>query len=394
MTVFHNLRTPDGKATALTVSPDGRIAAFDDERRGDAKIDCGGRLLLPSLVEPHVHLDKTLWGEPWRPNTAGPTLKDMIANERAILKAVKTPIRTRAGALLQHMIAQGSLAVRSHIDVGPDVGLAHVEAMLDLREAWRHLVDLQFVAFPQTGLLIAPGTAELLDRALAMGIETVGGLDPAGIDDDPEAHLRIVFDLAVKHGVGVDIHLHDRGELGLWEIGRIADFTEATGLAGRVMISHAYCLGQAPRARVEGLARRLADLRISLMTSAPADIEIPPVAYLKEQGVTVCCGSDGIRDAWSPFGNGDMLERAFLLAFHYDWSKDGELAEAFDCATASAARAIGLSDYGLSVGAPANFMLVAAETLGEAVAARPKDRMIVRNGRLIAEAGKLIVAVP
>jgi len=394
MTVFHNLRTPDGRTAAVTTTPDGRIAAFGDAGKGDARIDCGGRLLLPSLVEPHVHLDKTLWGEPWRPNTAGPTLKDMIANERAILKSVKTPIAKRAGALLRHLIAQGSLAVRSHIDVGPDVGLAHVEAMLELREAYRHLVDLQFVAFPQTGLLIAPGTEALLDRALAMGVETVGGLDPAGIDGDPEEHLRIIFDLAVKHGAGVDIHLHDRGELGLWEIGRIADFTKALGLAGKVMISHAYCLGQAPRSRIEGLARRLADLRISLMTSAPADVEIPPVAYLKEQGVTVCCGSDGIRDAWSPFGNGDMLERAFLLAFHYDWSKDEELAEAFDCATASAARAIGLAEHGLAVGAPANFMLVAAETLAEAVAARPKDRMVVRHGRVIAEAGRLAAAVP
>jgi cytosine/creatinine deaminase len=148
-------------------------------------------------------------------------------------------------------------------------------------------------------MLIRPGTAELMERALEMGVETVGGLDPAGIDNDPIRHLETIFDLAGKHGRGVDIHLHDGGELGIWQIERIADFTQAGGLAGKVMISHAFCLGMVPTTRIEALGRRLADLRISLMTTAPSDISLPPVAFLKALGVNICCDSDGIRDAWS-----------------------------------------------------------------------------------------------
>lgn len=353
-------------------------------------IDAGGQLLLPALVESHAHPDKTLWGQPYRPNTAGPTLKDYIENERRILREITAPIAARAGALLEHCIAQGSLYFRGHIDVATDIGLAHVEAMLALREKYRDLVDLQFVAFPQTGMLIQPGTVELMDRALAMGVEHVGGLDPAGIDNDPIGHLTAIFDLAEKHGAGLDIHLHDRGELGLWQIERIADFAQARGLKDKIVISHAYCLGMFPHARIEKLGRRLADLGISLMTSAPADTSVPPVEFLKSLGVNICCGSDGIRDAWSPFGNGDMLERAFLLAFRFDWSKEEELRSALDSATTAGARALGLSDYGLAPGKPAHFLYLPVESLGDALGQRPRARNVVRHGRLVAADGRLL----
>jgi cytosine deaminase len=280
--------------------------------------------------------------------------------------------------------------MRSHIDVAPDIGLHHVEAMLALRETYRDMIDMQFVVFPQTGMLIQPGTVELMDQALGMGVETVGGLDPAGIDNDPIRHLTTIFDLAGKHGCGLDIHLHDRGELGLWQIERIADFTKARGLAGKVMISHAYCLGMFPHARIEALGRWLAELRISLMTTAPADTTVPPVAFLKGLGVNICCGSDGIRDAWSPLGNGDMLERAMLMAFRFDWSKDEELASAFDSATFAGARAIGLAGYGLAPGNAANFILVAAENVGDALARRPHQRTVISRGRIVARDGQVL----
>ena len=220
-----------------------------------------------------------------------------------------------------------------------------------------------------------------------MGVETVGGLDPAGIDNDPIRHLETIFDLASKHGRGVDIHLHDVGELGLWQIERIADFTAASGLAGKVMVSHAFCLGMVPTARIEALGRRLAELRISLMTTGAADFSVPPVAFLKALGVTICCGSDGIRDAWSPFGNGDMLERALLLALRFDWRNDEELASAFDSATIAGARALGLSGYGLAPGHAANFILLPAENLSDALVRRPQQRTVVSRGKVIARDG-------
>ncbi|VEF10719.1 cytosine deaminase [Pseudomonas fluorescens] len=352
-------------------------------------IDGQNRLLTAALVESHVHLDKTLYGQPWRPNSAGPTLKDYISNERRILREVTAPIAERAGALLENCIARGSLTMRCHVDIDPEFGLRHVEAMQQLRERYKDLIDLQLVVFPQTGLISRPGTAELMREAMALGVENVGGLDPCGIDNDPIAQLDFVFKLAAEFARGVDIHLHDKGELGLWQIALIADYTERFNLQNRVMISHAYCLGMLPWAQVKPVAERLAALGISLMSSAPADCAVPPFLALRESGVNVCLGSDGIRDAWSPMGNGDMLERAMLLAFRFDLGKDDELAAAFEAATVNGARALGAEDYGFGVGHRADFLLMPVETLGEAVVARPM-REVYRGGELIASGGRLL----
>jgi len=350
-------------------------------------VDGGGQLLLPALVESHVHFDKTLWGIPWRPNTAGPTRNDRIANEQRLLPGIDVPIAERAGPLIEHCIARGSLYFRSHVDAQMAFGLRHIEAMLALRETYRHVIDLQFVAFPQAGMLINPGTSDLMRAALELGVDVVGGIDPAGIDRDPIGHLEAVFAMATRYDKGVDIHLHDPGELGRWQIERIADMTQAAGLAGRVMISHAYCLGAFPPAELAPLADRLAELGISIMTCAPPHTTAPPVAWLRSRGVNVCSGSDGIRDAWSPMGNGDMLERAMLIALRYGWSKDEELAMAFDIVSAGGARALGIESYGLAAGCRADFVLLPAENLAAAVVDRPSARTVISRGRVVARDG-------
>lgn len=393
MTATHyaNLRDATGNPTGV-LCRDGRIAAIGPAAATGAAqvVDGAGRLLMPAFVEPHVHLDKTHWGEDWQPGITPARLMDYITNERQVLGANNTPITIRAGRLLERMLAYGTTAIRSHIDVAPDMGLAHVEAMLALRQEWADRIDLQFVAFPQQGVLIRPGTLDLMRAAIGMGVETVGGLDPAGIDGDPDGQLRAIFGLAEKTGAGIDIHLHDKGELGAWQIDRICDHVEAAGLAGRTMISHAYCLGMIGPMQLERLGRRLADLRVSLMTSAPADVAVPPIAALTAMGVTVCCGSDGIRDAWSPLGNGDMLERAYLTAYRFDWNRDDEFALALACATTHAARAIGLAGYGLAAGERADFLMVDALNPGDALARRPSARRVVRAGRLVADDGRLV----
>jgi cytosine deaminase len=273
------------------------------------------------------------------------------------------------------------------VDAQTAFGLRHVEAMLALRETYRHVIDLQFVAFPQAGMLISPGTSDLMRAALELGVDVVGGIDPAGIDRDPIGHLEAVFAMATRYGKGIDIHLHDPGELGRWQIERIADMTQAGGLAGRVMISHAYCLGAFPPADLAPLADRLAELRISIMTCAPPHTTVPPVAWLRSRGVNVCSGSDGIRDAWSPMGNGDMLERAMLIALRYGWSKDDELAMAFDIVSAGGARALGIEAYGLAAGCRADFVLLPAENLAAAVVDCPSARTVISRGRVVARDG-------
>lgn len=392
--VIRNVRPMGGPAQDVVLDERATIAALLPQGSVSTTlptlVDGEGKLLLPALVESHVHFDKTLWNTPWRPNSAGPTRNHRITNEQGVLGDFRVPIAERAGPLIEHCIAQGSLYFRSHVDLQTVWGLRHAEAMLALRDRYRHLIDLQLVAFPQGGMLIAPGTVKLMEQSLELGLDVVGGIDPAGIDNDPIRHLETVFALAVKFDRGIDLHLHDLGELGRWEIERIADLTEAHGLQGRVMISHAYSLGAFASADLLPLADRLAELRISIMTCAPPNVTVPPVAMLRGRGVNVCSGSDGIRDAWSPMGNGDMLERAMLLALRFGWSKDEDLEAAFDVVSQGGARALGIATYGLDVGCPANLLILSAENVAEAVVNRSAQRTVISRGRVVARDGRFL----
>jgi cytosine/adenosine deaminase-related metal-dependent hydrolase len=156
-------------------------------------------------------------------------------------------------------------------------------------------VDIDLVAFPQSGLLVRPGTVELLERAPRLGAETVGGLDPCAIDRDPKCHVDTMFGLADKFGRGVDIHLHEPGEMGAFSMELIIERTIALGMLGKVMLSHAFCLGMPDAAVVDPLIASLA-ARIAIMTTASASRPVPPLKRLVQAGVVVCAGSDGIRD--------------------------------------------------------------------------------------------------
>ncbi|MEO6126647.1 MAG: hypothetical protein ABIR32_23345 [Ilumatobacteraceae bacterium] len=179
---------------------------------GDA-FDGHGCLALPGLVDGHAHLDKTLWGLPWRPHSATPGLAGLIANERSARPGLPG-VAARAGALLDEYIANGTTLVRTHVDVDLDNGVTAIEEVIEAAALRADAIDVQIVAFPQSGMLVAPGTFELLDAAILAGAHLVGGIDPAGFDGDPIKHLDAIFGIAERHGCGIDLHLHDRGALG------------------------------------------------------------------------------------------------------------------------------------------------------------------------------------
>ncbi|MFD0686059.1 amidohydrolase family protein [Actinomadura fibrosa] len=380
----------DGPADVLI--RDGLIARVgpDLDTPGAEVIDVAGRLVLPGLVEAHCHLDKTLYGGPWVPHSAGDPLAERIANDRRRRGELGVPDAGRIGALLERMVAAGTTHVRTHTDVDPEVGLAGVEAVRAAAARLDGIVSVEQVAFPQHGLLTNPGTAELLDEALKDGVGTVGGIDPAGFDRDPVRHLDVVFGLAERHGAGVDLHLHDGGTLGAWEIELIIERTRAAGLGGRVAISHAYALGQIGEAQRDRLAEGLAEAGVTLVTCAVYDFPVPPVKRLRAAGVNIACGHDGIRDLWGPYGSGDMLDRAMHLAYRSTFRRDEDIELALDAATYGGARALGVEGYGLAVGATADLVVVQARTPAEAVVTRPVRDLVVKAGRVVASEGRLL----
>ncbi|MFI6296444.1 amidohydrolase [Nonomuraea sp. NPDC050790] len=344
-------------------------------------VDVSGQLVLPGLVESHCHLDKTLYGGPWVPHSADDTLAGRIGNDLARRAELGVPSVERIEALLRTMSAAGTTHVRTHTDIDPEVGLRGVEAVREA--AARVPVTVQQVAFPQHGVLTNPGTAELLEAALKSGVEAVGGLDPAGIDRDPVRHLDLIFGLAERYGAHLDIHLHDGGTLGAWELELITERTRALGLGGRVTVSHAYALGQIDQAHQDRLAEGFAAAGVALATGAVYSFPVPPVKRMRAAGVVIACGHDGIRDLWGPYGSGDMLERAMHLAYRSTFRSDPDIELALEAATYGGAKALGLTGYGLSAGDRADLVVVPAGGAAEAVVTHPSRSLVMKDGAVL-----------
>ncbi|MGF6770402.1 cytosine deaminase [Paraburkholderia sp. GAS199] len=379
--VFVNAVDADGAPLNLAVRQ-GRFAAIGGERpeSGGAEIvDLQGHLVLPGFVDGHIHLDKSFVGDRWRPHRPASSLRERLAVEKQQL-ASAAPIAERADALIRQAASFGTMAMRCHVDVDATTGLTHLHAVMQARERWRGVVDIELVAFPQAGVVSCPGTAQMLDAAVQEGAQVVGGIDPTTLDNDAEAQLDIVFGIAEKRGVKIDIHLHEPGQQGIDQLHRIAARTKAAGLNGRVAVSHAYALGDVAPDVVERIAAALADAGVSIMTNAPGDRAFPPVLALRAAGVQVFTGNDNIQDAWWPYGNGDMLQRAMLIGYRSGFYTDEELRIALNMATQAGAAVLGKTGYGVEVGNEASFVIVKAPNAAAAVAAVPAGRAIVRNG--------------
>lgn len=389
--LLNNVRLPDGTAADVLVSR-GHIERVGPGLQAPAGVpqeQGGGALLLPGLVEGHTHLDKTTWDSPWYVNQVGPALTDRIDNERAWRAASGHDAASHSLALALAFLREGTTRIRSHVDVDTDAGLRHLEGVHRTRQTLAGVVDIQTVAFPQSGLLIRPGTAALLDQALAQGADVLGGLDPSAIDRDPAQSLDVLFGLADKHGKPIDIHLHEPGDLGAFTLDLILDRTQALGMRGQVVVSHAFCLGGVDAKRLDGLLKRMAALDVAVLTTAPPSRPVPALRACREAGMTIFGGNDGIRDTWTPYGSPDMLARAMMIGLRNDLRRDDEVQWAFDCVSADAARACGFADYGLTPGARADLVLVAASGIAEAVAQRAPRRLVVSGGVVVARDGQL-----
>jgi cytosine deaminase len=320
----------------------------------------------------------------WVPNDVGPTIQDKIDTERRFRAATSHDARAQSERIAREYLANGTTRIRTFVDIDTEAGLKHLHAVLATRAALADAIEMQIVAFPQSGLLVRPGTEALLDQAMAAGADVVGGLDPCAIDRDPVRHLDVIFGLAQKHGRGVDIHLHEPGEMGAFSLDLILERTAALGMRDSVVVSHGFCLGMIGERERDALLARMAQWGVAIATTAPPSRPVPAVAACRAAGVAIFGGCDGIRDTWGPYGRPDMLERAMLIGLRNNFRRDEEVGWAFDCITTEAARGCGFTGYGLTPGARGDVVLVAAETVAEAVVARPPRRLVVSAGRVVA----------
>jgi len=373
---LHNVRLDNGSVCDVAFEQ-GRIIEIPEKQEDVEIFDCHGKLAMPGFVESHVHLDKCYLADGAIMGDLGEWngLKRMVDIKR---KVTRKDIVARARRAIERAIMNGTTAIRTQVDVDPIVGLKGMEALLELRESLKSVITLQVVAFPQEGIVRSPGTTDLLSEALAMGADVIGG-GPMN-DTNREKHLDIVFDLAKKFDVDIDLHVDSDPTLSVknypecWDLPAIISRTKAHGMAGKVALSHFCSLSNLTSMEaaplIEDISRH--DFHIVVCptselyaggreASAQVPRNITRVKDLYKAGVNVSVSFDNMRDPLVPFGNAHPLDEALLLAKLCHLGTVEGLRFLWDTVTVNGATLMHLPQKaGISSGAPADIILLNA----------------------------------
>ena len=387
-------RLADGRLVEIGIAG-GRIATIGEDAAPSLSnrvpiLDIGGDLVLPCLVDGHMHLDKTLMGLPWMPHMAGPTRMSRIETDKTILPHLPVSTEERAGNLIEACVARGTAHLRTHVDIDLESRLLKLDGVLAARERHRGRVSVQIVAFPQSGVVRCPGV--LLDAAVREGADLVGGIDPLEIDRDPKGQLDGIFAIAARHGC--------RARHPPARAGRDGPLQCPGDLCPHPRIGLGRQGHDQPRLlprrhhRKEGRGRSRSDGQSWRRPRHPwrRQSHSPPLEMLRAAGVLVFAGNDDIRDSWSPYGTGDLLERAAIMGWKADFRRDDQIETAFDLVSAAGAKALGIADYGVAVGGTATLFTIAASGVPEAVAAHPPRKLVLFEGQIVARDGAVLPA--
>ena len=375
----------------------GRIEAIAEgiDRPAKAEIDAAGGLVTESFVNPHLHLDKvytlSMQDEQALRDYQSPDMgKAMTAIELAARVKdhydegwISENVRKAVGLAARY----GTTHIRAFADVDRRARLEGVKALLKARDEWRGRVEIQVVAFPQDGVVREPGAAELVRQALELGADVVGGIPWIEYTQaDAQSHVDAKFDLAVEFDRDVSMLVDDAGDAGLRTLEMMAVRTIGSGRIGRVLAHHARAMSLYPTPYLQKIAALLKQAGMGIVSDPHTGPLHARVSELLEQGVLVCLGQDDISDAYYPYGRNNALEVAFL-ASHLLWmTTRADMERLYDMITVDAARAIGLRGHRLTVGAPADLVILDAPDVLEALREHAPPRYVIRQGVLMNEA--------
>ncbi len=398
--VIRNANLPDGRRGYDIAIQDGRVKelspAIDAVPRRE--IDAAGCLATPPFVDSHFHMDSALsYGQP-RVNRSGTLLEGIqLWGELKPQLAVES-IKARARMLCQWAIARGTLAIRSHVDVGDPQMLA-VHALLEIREEFKPFLDLQLVAFPQDGYFRLPANRENMVRALDLGVEVVGGIPhfERTMAEGAES-VRALCELAAERDLMVDLHCDESDDPLSRHIETLAYHTQRLGLQGRVTGSHLTSMHSMDNYYVSKLLPLMAEARVHAVANPLINITLQGrhdtypkrrgmtrVKELIQAGVNVAFGHDCVMDPWYPLGSEDMLEVAHMGLHVAQMTGAEEMQRLFEAVTVNGAKVLGLADYGLAPGCFADLVILQAGDPVEALRLKPARLQVIRRGALIAE---------
>lgn len=392
-----NARLRDRAGVWDVVLRDGEITDVD-EAAGEGTaverdVDAAGDLVTPPFASAHMHLCKVhtlpMVGEEALRRYSDAGMGDA---QGAIELAARIKDRYDASwivpnvrAALRQALAHGVTAVRAFADTDTRAGLEGVRSVLEVREEFDRLVDVQVVAFPQDGLLRDPGAEDVVRQALELGADVVGGIPwIERTDADARAHIRACFDLAEAFDAPVAMLVDDAGDPHLRTTEWLAEEAIARGWQGRVAACHARAIGTYPEPSVRrliGLAREAGMSFVSNPHTGP--LHLPIDAFL-DAGLTVALGQDDIEDAYYPYGQHNLLEVAFLASHVLHRFTLDAMERFLDMVTVHARAAMGLAPRTIEVGQPADLVVLDGADVRQVLTRHRPPRVVVRDGRVVA----------
>ena len=371
----------------------------NDLAKNEKIIDVNGSLVLPPFIEPHIHLDTTLTaGEPqW--NQSGTLFEGIQRWTERKETLTAEDVKQRTKTILEWQIAQGVQHVRTHVDV-TDPELTALKAMLEVKEEMKEYINLQVVAFPQEGILSYPNGAELLEEAMKLGADVVGGIPHYEFTREYGVEsLKIAFDLAEKYDRMVDIHCDEIDDEQSRFVEVVAAEALARGWGERTTASHTTAMGSYNDAYTYKLFNVLKKANINFVSNPLVNIHLQGrfdtypkrrgltrVKELLEAGLNVCFGHDDVFDPWYPLGTGNMLQVAHMGIHVAQLMGYEQIINSINLVTANSAKTLNIQEqYGIEAGKPANFIVLSAENEYEAIRKQATVRYSFRNGKKIAE---------
>ena len=355
-------------------------------------------IVYPPFVESHIHLDATQTaGQPnW--NQSG-TLFEGIerwAERKSLLS--HEDVKSRAWKTLKWQIANGVQYVRTHVDVS-DPTLTALKAMLEVKKEIAPWVDLQIVAFPQEGILSYPNGEKLLDQAMEMGADVVGGIPHFEFTREYGVEsMHIAFDIARKYNKQIDIHCDEIDDEQSRFVETVAALALKYDMGEKVTASHTTAMHSYNNAYASRLFRLLKMSKIHFVANPLVNIHLQGRfdTYPKRRGVTrvkemlknninVCFGHDDVFDPWYPLGTANMLQVLHMGLHVCQLMGYGQINDGLKLVTENSAKALGLTDYGIQEGNSANFIVLPAENGFDAVRRQVPTRYSIRHGKVISE---------
>jgi cytosine deaminase len=392
--ILRNAVLAGGDGSTLDIGIEGgRIKAIEAGLAAEGEtLDLGGRLLSPGFIETHIHLDKACIMDRCR-SEKGDLAEAIDEVTKSKKEFSEEDVAARASRVLEKCVSHGTTHMRTHLEVDPGIGMRGFDGVFPLIEQWRWAIDVEICVFPQEGLLNNPGTDELMVEALQRGATVIGAAPYT--DSDPHGQIDRVFELAREFDVDIDMHLDFGEDAEQLDVEYVCDLTEAFNYGGRVTVGHVTKLSTATPAHFKATAKRMADSGVAVTVLPSTDLflmgrvdeksvkrGVTAAHKLLKDGVNCSLSTNNVLNPFTPFGDCSLLRMANLYANICQVGARAEIRDCFDMITSRSAGILGLAEYGIKIGAPADLVVIDTDAPETAVAELALPLYGFKRGRM------------